>query len=73
MRIERYSSLLDQILNQHKVNPIDEVFLSSKEFDLVVYYVHYREIMDHEDWDSTGEKLVSFTIKHCAIKFNLEK
>lgn len=73
MRIERYSSLLDQILNQHKVDPIDEVFLSREEFNSVLNSASNEGILDHEGWDSNGEGVVHFTIKHCAIGFFLEE
>ena len=73
MRIERYSSSLDQILNQHKVDPIDKVYLSRSEFDGSVFHAIDRGIMDHEKWDDSGDHLISFTVKHCAILFVLDK
>ena len=69
MRIVRYSSLLDQILNQHKADPIDEVYLNKEEFDSV----SNSAIMSQENWDDTGKKLLGFTITYYSIKFILEE
>ena len=73
MRIERYSSLLDQILNQHKVDPIDEVYLDQGEFDSVSHEVWRRGITDTYDKSTVTGLCNKFTIKHCAIGFFLEE
>ena len=73
MRIERYSSSLDQILNQHKVDPIDKVFLNREEFSSVLSSASNKGILDHPGWSSDGEEVVHFTVKHCAILFVLDK
>lgn len=73
MRIERYSSSLDQILNQHKVDPIDKVFLNREEFSSVLSSASSKGILDRPGWSSDGEEVVNFTVKHCAILFVVDK
>ena len=73
MRIERYSSSLDQILNQHKVDPIDEVFLNREEFNSVLNSASNEGILDHTGCSSDGEGVVHFTVKHYALLFVFDK
>ena len=69
MRIVRESSLLQQILNQHRADPISEVYLNKEEFNTLLTNARDRGVVDKLTTDFMGNIYTSFTIKVYKIRF----